>query len=64
MTARVEQDVLWGREKSFDGAAHGQEAGPVDIDAVDLLDFSEGDRLRHSALLDLGFEPVPSPRIV
>ena len=50
-------------EKRFDGAAHGQKAGPVDIDAVDLLDLGESDRPRHSAPLDLDCELVPGPRI-
>lgn len=57
-TARVDKNVLRFERKAFDRAAHGQQPGPVNIDAVDLVDLGEADRPGYGKPLDLTGKPI------
>ena len=48
--AAVDQQVLGGRGQRLDRPPHRRQAGPVDVDAVDLLDLGERDRPGDRAL--------------
>jgi len=59
----IEEEVLGHQGKAVHRAAHGKEPGPVNVDAIDLLDFGEGDRPCDSARPDLCRESVSRCRI-
>src|SRR5579872_4078376 len=50
--ARIDEEVLRHDREGLDRAAHGEEPGPVDVDAVDLLRFDEGNRPGDGRLPD------------
>src|SRR3954452_17866410 len=43
-TFRVDQEMLRDYSRAFDSPSHCQNARPVDVDGVDLLDFDKRDR--------------------
>ena len=58
-TAPIDQHVLGLFREPLDRAVHGEPAGPVDVDTVDLLDRGETHRPGGGRLLDLAGETIP-----
>src|SRR4051794_31563824 len=51
-TFRVDQEMLRDNSQAFNSPPHCENARPVDVDGVDLLDFDKRDRPRNRLFLD------------
>ena len=62
-TFRVDQEMLRRNSQPFHSPPHRKDAGPVDVDGVDLFDLDKRDGPGHRLFLDLNRESLPRTRI-